>query len=222
MMPAVLNVLLLLRLLQVVILLLLGASRSATAWNAPSCWAHQAQGPGRSRCHRSWSAPTACSARQQGTPRSFRSASSQQHHLSTRRCCGPFLLDPPRRTSCTTRLYYKAHSKTIATTASAALEVIVPGSTRRLWPLSPPSRSTTIAWILAALLVREWWSKTPGWLQDLLLWPFKKLLVKPFRKLKQRYAAIVTRKLQLTSTKTIGETKTADSTLTTGSSRSFP
>jgi len=64
---------------------------------------------------------------------------------------------------------------------------VVETARRRVPPPSwPPSKTTVIAWVLAALLCREWWSKTPVWLQKLLLRPLKRLIVSPLRKFTRR------------------------------------
>jgi len=76
-------------------------------------------------------------------------------------------------TSSTTRLHQQAATR-------AAVE-----ASRKSWPASS-SKATVVAWILAALLLREWWSKTPKWLQNVLLWPVQRLVVKPFRKLQRK------------------------------------
>lgn len=64
--------------------------------------------------------------------------------------------------------------------AAAAANALELESSRRL------GRIQLVAWVLAALLAREYWMKVPAWLQEVLLWPWKRLVMTPLRRLLSR------------------------------------
>jgi len=171
-----------------VILLLLLASWSVTAWSAAGRSSLRAHHDDLRRSARSssssvsFSSPSSLAARV-GKPRGWSPCGGDGGSLQPPPSIHPhqfFELNPTSRRS-TTRLYQSvggASPKQVAT--RAAVETARSGG----WP---PSKATVIAWVLAALLLRERWSKTPVWLQKLLLWPFKKLVATPLRKLRRRF-----------------------------------
>jgi len=141
-----------------ILFFLLLAARGASAWTTGvGRGASSAFPPSSSSSIR---APPPGAARL-GPPLAF--AEDARHH-------------PLFSSSTTTRLH---GSKQVA--AQAVVE-----TARRGAPSWPPSKTTVIAWVLATLLMREWWIKTPVWLQKLLLRPLKRLIVSPLRKLTRR------------------------------------
>lgn len=101
---------------------------------------------------------------------------SQHHHI--RRSClssiHPSLLPYAiKRATTTTEL-----SNTVSTKAVEAASHAV---------RQRPSKSTVIAWVLAFLLLRKWWDDLPNWLRKLALFPYKRFVATPFRKLKSRF-----------------------------------